>query len=190
MIFNTAAYYFFFLFPSAILYRNIRASLRPWVIALFGSIFFLYFAYSIAGLGGALCLCIFLWESVISRFYQRASRWCLLGLVQSLIFLAIFKYWNFFTGLVFWRNANPFHWSGAFLPLGISFLTFEFYHYAWDRKYNRTASGTLGEYLAFILFFPTMVAGPIKRYQDFLPKIQAEPKQWRLDWEVGITRIL
>ena len=34
MIFNTAAYYFFFLFPSAILYRNIRASLRPWVIAL------------------------------------------------------------------------------------------------------------------------------------------------------------
>ena len=33
-------------------------------------------------------------------------------------------------------------------------------------------TGSAGEYLAFILFFPTMVAGPIKRYQDFLPKLR------------------
>lgn len=103
--------------------------------------------------------------------------------------LGIFKYWNFLTGLLFWHNANPVRWQGAFLPLGISFFTFEFYHYAYDRRAGRTESGTLGEYLAFILFFPTMVAGPIKRYQDFLPKLRTEPRDWSVDWEFGLTRI-
>jgi alginate O-acetyltransferase complex protein AlgI len=35
-----------------------------------------------------------------------------------------------------------------------------------------------------------MVAGPIKRYQDFLPKLRANPEGWNQDWERGITRIL
>ncbi len=190
MIFNTFVYYLMFLFPAAVAYRLLNKDLRPWSIVLFGSGFFVYFAYHMAGLAGALCLALFLWESIISRFYKLDSWWCVLGMVQSVLILGVFKYWNFFTGLVFWHADNPVHWSGAFLPLGISFFTFEFYHYAWDRKYNRTESGTLSEYLAFILFFPTMVAGPIKRYQDFLPKLRATPKDWSNDWERGISRIL
>lgn len=44
--------------------------------------------------------------------------------------------------------------------------------------------------MAFILFFPTMVAGPIKRYQDFLPKLRSVTSIDLLDWQRGITRIL
>ena len=181
MIFNTFSYYLLFLVPAAVLYRVVARGLRPWVIVLFGSGFFLYFAYGMAGFWGAACLLIFLWESLVSRLYKPGSRWCLLGLVQSVVLLGIFKYWNFFTGLVFVHGANPLRWQGAFLPLGISFFTFEFYHFAWDRRAGRTEAGTLGEYLAFILFFPTMVAGPIKRYQDFLPKLRQEPTAWNSD---------
>jgi alginate O-acetyltransferase complex protein AlgI len=190
MIFNTFAYYLLFLFPAAALYRRVRSPFRPWVIAAFGCLFFLYFSYSMAGIWGALCLGIFLWESLTSRLYKPGSRWCMVGILQSLLLLGVFKYWNFFTGLLFVHRTNPLHWQGAFLPLGISFFTFEFYHYAWDRRVGRTEQGTLGEYLAFILFFPTMVAGPIKRYLDFLPKLRAEPGEWGREWERGITRIL
>ena len=190
MIFNTFSYYLFFLIPAAALYRLLPARMRPWVIAIFGSSFFLYFAYSMAGIWGSLCLIIFIWESLVSRLYRPASRWCFVGMAQSLIFLGIFKYWNFFTGLLFLHRANPVRWQGAFLPLGISFFTFEFYHYAWDRRAGKTEAGSLSEYLAFILFFPTLVAGPIKRYQDFLPKLRANPTDWCRDWERGITRIL
>lgn len=190
MIFNTFSYYLIFLLPCAIIYRVAQPSARPWIIATFGSTFFLFFSYQLAGLWGCLCLLIFLWESVFSRLYGPGSRWCLVGLVQSVILLGVFKYWNFFTGLIHFHSANPLHWKGQFLPLGISFFTFEFYHYAWDRRSNKTEAGTLGEYLAFILFFPTMVAGPIKRYQDFLPKLRGNPTDWDLDWERGITRIL
>jgi len=190
LIFNTFSYYFLFLIPAAILFRVVSLQLRPWVIVLFGSLFFVFFAYGMAGFWGAACLLIFLWESLVSRLYRPASHWCMVGIVQSVVLLGIFKYWNFFTGLLFRHAANPWRWQGAFLPLGISFFTFEFYHYAWDRRAGRTESGTLGEYMAFILFFPTMVAGPIKRYQDFLPKLRQELAQWSGDWERGITRIL
>ena len=70
------------------------------------------------------------------------------------------------------------------------FFTFEFIHYALDRFHGRTEPGRLRDYLAFILFFPTMVAGPIKRYQDFLPTLLAPSKTTGTDWERGVTRIL
>ena len=85
---------------------------------------------------------------------------------------------------------QPASLARRFLPLGISFFTFEFIHYAVDRYRGKSPAGTVREYLAFILFFPTMVAGPIKRYPDFLPKLRNPGADWPLDWRVGVTRIL
>ena len=39
------------------------------------------------------------------------------------------------------------------------------------------------------MFFPTMVAGPIKRYEDFLPKLRAADATLA-DLQIGVTRIL
>jgi alginate O-acetyltransferase complex protein AlgI len=192
MIFNTLAYFLLFLIPAALLFRVLSPGARPWMCTLFGALFFVYFSLTESGgTVGAACLAIFAWEALCSRFYRPGSLLCLLGVVQSIFFLAVFKYWNFFTGLAFGpRETNPLYWEGAFLPLGISFFTFEFIHYAVDRYRDKTRTGSLGQYMAFILFFPTMVAGPIKRYQDFLPKLEAPSTDWRTDWERGTTRIL
>jgi alginate O-acetyltransferase complex protein AlgI len=192
MIFNTWDYYLLFLLPSATLFRVLNARYRPLVILASGSLFFLYFSYTqLGGMIGAACLGIFLWESLVSRFYKPGSWFCAVGVIQTILFLAVFKYRNFLTSLVWPIPAhNPFYWQNAFLPLGISFFTFEFLHYAVDRYKDRTEEGTVGEYMAFILFFPTMVAGPIKRYQDFLPKLRNISLDWEVDWQRGLTRIL
>ena len=192
MIFNTWDYYLLFLLPSATLFRVLNARYRPLVILASGSLFFLYFSYTqLGGMIGAACLGIFLWESLVSRFYKPGSWFCAVGVIQTILFLAVFKYRNFLTSLVWPIPAhNPFYWQNAFLPLGISFFTFEFLHYAVDRYKDRTEEGTVGEYMAFILFFPTMVAGPIKRYQDFLPKLRNISLDWVVDWQRGLTRIL
>ena len=189
MIFNTFAYYLLFLFPAAILFRIVNADWRPWISIVFGAAFFVYFSLTdLGGAVGAACLGIFLWESVFSRLYKKGSALCLLGVLQAVLFLVVFKYWNFLAGLIF--QGDRWHWGGAFLPLGISFFTFEFVHYAVDRYKGKTEQGRFSEYLAFILFFPTMVAGPIKRFQDFLPALQAPSQDWAEDWRKGITRIL
>jgi alginate O-acetyltransferase complex protein AlgI len=192
LIFNTFAYYFLFLTPAAIAFRCTTSKVRPWVCACFGFAFFIYFSVTqLAGWWGAACVLIFVWESLFRSFYRRGSWTCLVGIAISVGVLGVFKYWNFATGLVAspFRD-NPFHWSGAFLPLGVSFFTFEFIHYAADRYNGKADRGPLGEYLAFIFFFPTMVAGPIKRYQDFIPCLRNPSTDWALDWNRGITRIL
>ena len=192
MIFNTFAYFILFLVPAAIGFRVVRPAFQPWVCITFGAAFFVFFSLTeVGGVAGAMCLLVFVWESLFSRLYRRGSVLCLVGIVQTLAILFAFKYWNFFTGLIFGGQPhNPAYWVGAFLPLGVSFFTFEFIHYAVDRYRGTTVAGSFGQYLAFILFFPTMVAGPIKRYQDFLPKLAQPSLAWQKDWELGSTRIL
>ena len=192
MIFNTFAYFILFLVPAAILFRLVAPEARQWVCGLFGAAFFVFFSLTqIGGVAGAFCLGIFVWESLFSRLYKQGSFFCFVGIAQAILFLVIFKYWNFLTGLVFASAShNPVAWTGAFLPLGISFFTFEFIHYAVDRYRGVTPAGSFRDYMAFILFFPTMVAGPIKRYQDFRPKLLNPSLAWDADWQLGITRIL
>ena len=190
MIFNTFSYFLLFLVPSALVFRSVRVEWRAPVIAVTGAAFFIFFSLTaVGGAVGALCLVILLWEAVFSRLYRPASGWCAIGILQAVAVLGVFKYWNFLVDLL--PGASPdWRWSGAFLPLGISFFTFEFIHYARDRQLGRTPPGCFWEYMAFILFFPTMVAGPIKRYQDFLPALREPSPAGAGDWEVGITRIL
>src|SRR5438046_6446893 len=124
MIFNTLAYFLLFLGPAALLFRWARPAAQPWICLSFGAAFFVFFSLTqIGGVAGAFCLLIFIWESIFSRFYKRGSVICLIGIVQTLLFLVVFKYWNFFSGLIFGASHNPAHWKGAFLPLGISFFT-------------------------------------------------------------------
>lgn len=191
MIFTSFGYYLLFLIPAAILFRVSRPAWQPWVCIISGCAFFVYFSLTeLGGVAGAACLLIFLWECFISRFYRKHSFLCLLGIVQSILILFAFKYWNFTTGLIWGSAANPWRWSNAFLPLGVSFFTFEFIHYAADTYKGRIQASNTKEYLSFILFFPTMVAGPIKRYQDFAPKLRDIAPDWAEDWNRGVTRIL
>ncbi len=192
MIFDTFAYYLAFLLPSAVAFRLAGPRARPWICVSFGAAFFIYFSVTeLGGWPGAACLLILFWEACFSRLYRPGSRWCIVGILQAIGLLFIFKYWNFFAGIVFhFSPAHAVFWKGAFLPIGISFFTFEFIHYAADRYKGTAPTSTFADYLTFILFFPTMVAGPIKRYQDFQPKFWNPSTQWPLDWHRGVTRIL
>jgi alginate O-acetyltransferase complex protein AlgI len=60
----------------------------------------------------------------------------------------------------------------ALLPLGISFFVFEFVHYLSDVYRGDKAVKSFFEFAAFAVFFPSQIAGPIKRYQDFIPKLR------------------
>jgi len=59
----------------------------------------------------------------------------------------------------------------AAIPLGISFFTFEFVHYLVDVHRGYPPIKRIRDFVAFAMFWPTMVAGPIKRYQQFIPAL-------------------
>ena len=58
-------------------------------------------------------------------------------------------------------------------PLAISFFTFEFVHYLVDRRRGTFPIRRPTDFALFAIFFPTLVAGPIKRYEQFLPSLRA-----------------
>lgn len=108
---------------------------------------------------------------------QSHRRWLLrLSIVSNLGLLASFKYFNFFVENLI-QVVNQIGWSpdlttlSIILPLGISFYTFQTLGYTIDvyRKQLAPAKNVV-DYLAFVSFFPQLVAGPIERASHMLPQ--------------------
>jgi alginate O-acetyltransferase complex protein AlgI len=76
------------------------------------------------------------------------------------------------------------------IPLGISFFTFEFVHYLVDVYRGDTPVRSIRDFGSFVLFWPTMISGPIKRYQKFIPAMHHGIKtQSSSDAMQGLIRI-
>ena len=58
-------------------------------------------------------------------------------------------------------------------PLGISFFTFEFVHYLFEVRRGGEPIRSPLKFLLFSIFFPSLVAGPIKRYTQYLPSLES-----------------
>lgn len=99
-----------------------------------------------------------------------------LSLIINLGFLGFFKYFNFFIDsfvdsfssfgiAIHSRSLN------IILPVGISFYTFQTLSYTIDiyRKKLEPTKDALS-FLAFVSFFPQLVAGPIERAKNLLPQ--------------------
>ena len=89
------------------------------------------------------------------------------GIAVILCVLLFFKYSNLFLSTIQDLIGGDINFKTIFLPLGISFFTFEFIHYLVEMYYGRLAKHTMLEFFSFALFFPTLASGPIKRFNKF-----------------------
>ena len=94
--------------------------------------------------------------------------------IINVINLAIFKYFGFFVRVTvdFGIDLPPFVENmDLFLPLAISFYTFQLTAYVVDvYRGVITEEIKFSRFFLFILFFPQLIAGPIMRSTDFLPQ--------------------
>lgn len=94
----------------------------------------------------------------------------------NLGFLGFFKYYNFFVdsfidAFTFFGHPISKGSLNIILPLGISFYTFQTLSYVIDvYKRKLTPTKDLISFLAFVSFFPQLVAGPIERATHLLPQ--------------------
>lgn len=99
-----------------------------------------------------------------------------LSIICNLGLLGFFKYYNFFAANfaeAFTLLGRPIHPGllHIILPVGISFYTFQSLSYGFD-VYRRKLEPTkdIISFLAFVSFFPQLVAGPIERATHLLPQ--------------------
>lgn len=94
----------------------------------------------------------------------------------NLGFLGFFKYYNFFVdnfvqAFSFFGNPIQANTLDIILPVGISFYTFQTLSYTIDvYKRQLTPTKDFVSFMAFVSFFPQLVAGPIERATNLLPQ--------------------
>ena len=100
-----------------------------------------------------------------------------LSLLIDLGLLGYFKYTNFFGQMIADCIGSNFQPLDIFLPVGISFFTFQSLSYTIDIYRGQLKPvGSLLDYAFYVSFFPQLVAGPIVRARDFLPQIRRVPQ--------------
>lgn len=140
-----------------------------------------YFAYNYlpyALLLGILTAIVYYLGILIFRFKDgisgsAAAKGALItGLLLSCGTLGYFKYSKmlvetFNAASQFMESSIRYPLPHILVPLGISFFTFEFIHYLTDLYQGRIERVRFRDFALFAFFFPSLVSGPIKRFQIF-----------------------
>ncbi|MBR5086547.1 MAG: MBOAT family protein [Muribaculaceae bacterium] len=164
---------------------------------LFVVAFSYFFYYKTSGLYFFLIAIVTCSDYIIGECLSMSrARWLrkmlvALSLVIDLGLLGYFKYTNFF-GQIFGNiTGAPWHDLDIFLPVGISFFTFQSLSYIID-VYRRKIKpvDNLLDYAFYVSFFPQLVAGPIVRASDFLPQMYKPLKVTREMLGTGFWFIL
>lgn len=123
----------------------------PVILVLFGLSFIFYTA--------PLAALILLGESLLC-YYAVRLRKPAKGMVTLLSVALVFGAFLLFKTL----NSQ----GSLILPLGISYFTFRLIHYVEEGYRQRLREHGLIEFLAYMTFFPTYLAGPINLFPEFL----------------------
>ena len=185
---------FLFLFVGFyMIYNSLHNHQRTRIVYVI--LFSLYFYYKTSGIWLVLLLLTATSDFFLGRLiWSEKSKikkklWVTMSVCINLGMLAYFKYTNF----LYEMAIGLWHFVGGvmqedllinlvykpldiFLPIGISFFTFQSLSYTIDvyRKQIQPVS-RWQDYLFFVSFFPGLVAGPIVRARDFLPQMYKKP---------------
>lgn len=147
-----------------------------WLVVLVSSVaFYIY--------GGLDALPLLVLSTLVSYgaglAVERASAAAARRLIVALVVLfyigvlVAFKYLNFFGASFAALAGTEYNRLEIFLPLGISFYTFQCMAYPIDIYRGAIkAERHLGIFAAYIAFFPKLIAGPIERAGHMLPQFR------------------
>lgn len=200
---------FFFLFIGfLIIYMSLKNHLLARIIYV--TAFSIYFYYKSSGLWFFLLLftatsdfCI---AQGMAHTVSKMGKKLLvaLSLCVNLGMLGYFKYFNFVLELFASLGRELGYHLGytnlqnvtyqpmdIFLPVGISFFTFQSISYVIDVYRDRIQPlRRWVDYVFYVSFFPQLVAGPIVRARDFIPQIYKQPLVTRSEFGEGLFLIL
>lgn len=175
---------FFLLAISAVLALHLLPTdrLRHLYLLAASYVFYATWDWRLLGLVMLITAISFVGAQALEVRRGQHSPYLILLVALLLLPLAVFKYFDFFSGsaaglagkLGITLDAVTLN---LILPIGISFYTFHAISYVADVHAGRlSAERDPIRYALYICFFPQLVAGPIIRSTDFLPQLAAP---WR-----------
>lgn len=90
----------------------------------------------------------------------------------NLALLGYYKYADFFIQTFADVTGAQVRLLNVFLPLGISFFTFQKIAYISDIYVGKAKSGRFLDFALFVFFFPQLIAGPIVHHAEVMPQFR------------------
>ena len=179
MLFSTIPYIIFFPIVFA-LYWLAPARFRRALLLVASYVFYMSWIPTYAILIAGLTAINYGFAAAIDSWRAKSKLIFMAGIILNLGTLFFFKYTNFLIqSLLGTLGFLHVHVAPAtsfelhiILPLGISFFAFEFIHYLTDVYKGGKPIHNVIDFSLFAAFFPSQIAGPIKRYQDFAAQLQ------------------
>jgi alginate O-acetyltransferase complex protein AlgI len=175
LIFNSG--FFLLLFPIFLIFYFLLAKTHRAKLT-FVTLFSLYFYYKSSGIYFLILIGSTVVDYTLANFIFNATTknrklaLLIFSLVVNLGLLGYFKYTNFLFEIFTSVSGGEFIPMDIFLPVGVSFFTFQSLSYTLDiyRGHLKPVDNIL-DYAFFVSFFPQLVAGPIVRASEFIPQI-------------------
>ena len=174
MLFSSPAFFLFFLayFCGHLI---VPARYRVWLIIVGSTVFYAWWRIEYTWLPYALMATAWFGGAWMERSTSQGERKRRATIAIVILFLPLlfFKYTNFVYRDVF---GPLFGWSGTLLnlplPLGVSFVTFTLTAYVVDIYRRKFPGGQRpSTVMAYVLFFPHLIAGPILRPNELIPQL-------------------
>ena len=150
-------------------------------IIILGSMIF----YGFAGTG-AICILAgsivfnYIISEIIDKSDSKRKILLILDIIGNCVLLLYFKYTGFIVSNFNDLFQKDYTVKNILLPLGISFFTFQQIMYT-VAVYKKEIKNDPTDYLAYILYFPKLLMGPINDPKEFVDQINREYVK-RIDW--------
>ncbi len=206
---------FFWIFFAVVLFGYSFICNRPKLRSLYLFLASLFFYYKSSGFFFILLVVNIILNYFIGNAIHRSEKdgkrttYLVLSVFINLFILSYFKYTFFFVdvfnsmfgthlvatnylaGLSNMLVGTQFNLSEIFLPVGISFYTFQTMSYTID-IYRRKLEPVKNiiDFGFYVSFFPQLVAGPIVRASEFVPQIYQKYSLTRYEFGMAVFMIL
>ncbi|MCK5877277.1 MAG: MBOAT family protein [Candidatus Marithrix sp.] len=137
--------------------------------------------------------------SIIGNYWlgKSLTRWhkkslLIFAVSANLLLIGYYKYHNFFLENLNYVSGLQLPYAEIFLPLGISFFTFQQIAFLIDIYRKQVQVTSFSNYALFISFFPQLIAGPIVHYQEIVPQMGQRRSFTTInqDLQIGLTIFL
>jgi len=200
MLFNSSSFLIFFIFFISLYFTYGRNNIlrRNLLIVISSYIFYSFWDWRFTFLLFGSSFIDFKIGCLLQneKIQYKRKKLVLLSVISNLGILFIFKYFNFFSDSLNILLSNLgvgqfFPHAKLILPVGISFYTFQSLGYTIDvyrKKIN--CVNKLIPFLAYVSFFPQLVAGPIERSNNLMPQFLSDRVINNKNIKLGLNLII
>lgn len=175
MFFNTLEYLVFFILTFLVYWMVTPERYKKHILIVFGFLFYFIAGQFIRVFVFGLDIIVFWIGKLLFKYKEGTKKRkiaFIIGLVSIVGSLVFFKYTNMLIDIMESVSGHELMALNIVMPIGISFFTFEFIHYLTDIYFGKIKPHSFKDFLLFSFFYPTLVSGPIKRFQIFIESFE------------------